>query len=98
MGEIKQHDGMVHCVFNVNHDIPRKTKHICWTTRDEADNEISLIEIIEVSYPHPEAEDFATISVLETVYHGKYKRHEIGASPLILMEAVENNITFTRRG
>jgi len=65
---------------------PVKTKHICYYT-DHKGDEISLCEVYEATYPHPEAPQDAIIPVTRTRLIRTLKRLDYDAASLILMEA-----------
>lgn len=69
------------------------SKHIAWfVEREKHDQVISLYEVKEVYYNHPQSNNNATISRLETYCICKHKITEIDAAPLLLLEYATNNI------
>ncbi len=57
-------------IINIEEEQKIKEKHIAWYTRPSnlEYNSIDLVEIIEVTYKHPDAPDHATILQLEEKY------------------------------
>jgi len=78
------------CFVNTNQE-PEKRRHICYYTKDEGNNEISLYGVEELTFKHPQAEDYAFITVIVTNKKWTRKRHEFEAAPLILLEAAQKN-------
>lgn len=69
---------------------PVETKHIAFYTKSVED-EIFLLEVVELIYPHPDAPDMARISCISTRFVNRVKRHSEQSGPFVLLEAVQNN-------
>lgn len=87
------HDENMTVAFVNTNQTPLKTKHICYYTQKVWDIEarttrIVLMEIVEHTYPHPQAPDVAIINVLTTRRIGEFSRDGDG-STAILLEAIE---------
>jgi len=75
------------CFVNTNQE-PVKTRHVCFYTIDNG-QEISLIEVKEVFFPHPDAPEVAIVSVFQNFHRGSRKRTDFNCAPLIILEAAQ---------
>jgi hypothetical protein len=76
---------------------PIRTKHICYFTADRGEEGIALCEVIENTYPHPEAPEDAVIPVIDTRVVKIVKRTNYQAAPLILLEANQQTVRMIER-
>jgi hypothetical protein len=76
-----------------NETAPVRTKHICWYTKDNG-REITLFELVENFYEHPQAPDCALFPVYETVRHNTFIKGEHKASPLTLMQHMQATVSL----
>ena len=83
-------------IINVEEEQKIKEKHIAWYTRPSLEpNCIELIEIIEVTYKHPDAPDHTTILQLEEKYIktiNRSQRSKVGH--LELLENTQNVVNI----
>ena len=82
---IAQDENMLACFVNCEQP-PIKVRHICYYTTTN-DDKIDLHEVIEATYPHPEAPEDANILLTTTRLVKTVKRTSYHAAHLILMEA-----------
>lgn len=81
----------------INSD-PVSEKHISWFTRaGDKGNDIELYEIVERSYPHPQAPEYATVPVIEIKSVASFKRLSLQGATSVLLEASLNAITNDQR-
>lgn len=79
-------------IINAEKEDIVKEEHVCWTTKERG-MKISLFEVILVTYKHPQAKEYATITQLETRQVETVKRiNREGASYIELIENAENVI------
>lgn len=72
---------------------PIKTKHVAfYTSVDEARENISLREVLECFYPHPEAPEEVLISRLETKHIISFSLRDERSAALALLDHAQNNI------
>ena len=72
---------------------PTKIVHIAWFPGNTNDpDNITLCELVQEIYPHPDAPNTAVLTRLDIKNHGTYSRRDIMSAPLILLEAAQNNI------
>ena len=68
--------------------MPLKTKHICfYTTKDH--DEITLMEMIEEVYPHPDAPQEAVIQLITYRVICSHTRTTERAANMVLLEAAQ---------
>jgi len=70
---------------------PVSRKHISYSVKS-FDDTISLCEVEEVSYIHPDSQGMATISRIEENDICTYKKWDERAAPLFLLKHAINNI------
>jgi len=68
-------------------------QHVCFYTTQVTDNpltHIRLMEIVEVTYPHPESPEVATIKIIETQDLGVHPKTSMIGSSGVVLEAIQN--------
>lgn len=80
-------------------DMPIEVKHVCFfSKRDKTSHDsISLFEIVDEKYPHPEAPDDAFIWLTTTRCLGSYKINGERAAPLLLLEHAQQNAKIAQK-
>jgi hypothetical protein len=78
---------------------PIKTRHIAFFTRDDGygDNEITLYEVVENTYPHPQAPDLAVLSDIEVNRVKTYHKCSIDAAGPFLVKHADESMGNTLR-
>lgn len=74
------------CAFINIDQTPISTHHICYFTKDEG-QEISLMQVVEETYPHPDASEHAVLTITRVRTVKTRKRIEFNAAHFLLMEA-----------
>lgn len=77
------------CFVNTE-DKPKNVRHVAFYTVSVND-EMYLLEVVVLTYSHPEAPDAADIDCISTRFVHSVKRHSEQSGPLVLLEAVQNN-------
>lgn len=73
--------------------LPIKQRHLCWRTTRNAEK-ISLIEVVESHYRHPDAPEHAIVPVVEELFRYSLPVTDHRAAPLLLLEASHKNISL----
>jgi hypothetical protein len=74
---------------------PLKKNHISWKVeKDDHNNEITLYEIIECLYDHPQAPGEALIPRIEVERVITYKMSREEAAPLLIFDFTSTNLNF----
>jgi len=68
-----------------------RSRHICYFTESK-DDYISLYEVVEEFYKHPEAPTVGLVPVIVTHLIESLQRTGRKAAALVLLEAAQNNI------
>ncbi|MFH0779301.1 MAG: hypothetical protein V1928_00405 [Parcubacteria group bacterium] len=84
-------------LVNTNEDNCVKENHICYYTKEESNNEIVLVEVVERLYRHPECLEYALIPIIETRNVRKLKRTNAEAGTLVLMEANQTAVSYQEK-
>jgi hypothetical protein len=82
------------CFVNTD-QIPLSTKHLSFFASKDADN-IHLHEVVEETYPHPEAPECAVIQLITTRFIEQFSRLDKRASAAILLEAAQNQCMYQK--
>lgn len=84
-------------LINIEKEILLKEKHIAWFTQSyfsKKEGEIGLVEVVERTYKHPSAPEYATISQLELVFFDREKRIKLkNTSHLLLLESIQQTVS-----
>jgi hypothetical protein len=75
-----------------------KEEHICWQVDNSGDGNISLYEVVNRTYRHPEAPEDAFIKVIEVVLRSTVKKNDSKAAPMFLLANAEENLNLLRKG
>lgn len=80
------------CCFVNSEEPPIDERHICYYVRNRSSEELDLMEIVELKYPHPEApmNAFVTVNVDRVVK--TVSKHKYEASDLILLQAIQTTV------
>lgn len=79
------------CFVNTE-DVPVRVEHVCYYTRDDGDNGITLHEVIQEFYKHPQAPNDALIPLITTRRVTSCNRLSERASPLVVLEAMQKTV------
>ncbi len=82
-------------VINTRHI---KEEHVCWFTRRTGLGNIQIIQIVNRTYPHPDAPDNAVIVVTETVGIEYAPIASERAATWVLLEACQKAVTTVNEG
>lgn len=83
------------CFVNTD-DMPIEVRHVCFYTKSDGEK-ITLIEVVQEKYPHPEAKDDAVIWLTtERNICTVQTTAERGAIPLLLQHAQNAAMQFKR--
>lgn len=83
-------DEKIQVAFVNTEQMPLYTRHICYKV-DSKTEEVSLMEVYESYFPHPEAPALAKVSVVGLRHVRTYQRTDPKAAALLLLEAAMNN-------
>ena len=81
------------CFVNTD-QLPKSVRHLSYFTSREgvgASEEIVLSEVIECTYPHPDAPDMANVVCISYRALEKVRVGADRAAPILLLEAAEKN-------
>jgi hypothetical protein len=80
-------------IFNEESNDIVEEKHICYYTEFNSDN-IILKEVIEKKIKHPDAKELAYVYKIDVRFIHEFKRNELKASSVILLEAAQNAVSL----
>lgn len=84
--------------FNITEE-PLETKHVCYTIgrQSEINKEVLLlIEVVEETYRHPEAPDYALITRYNTKVVDEANANSFKAAGWVVLEASEKSVDYQR--
>ncbi len=74
---------------------PIKRNHICWyVKKDNTNNTITLFEVVDNYYEHPDSKGTAIISKIETERIKTHNLSSPNASPLFQLDIAQNIVTL----
>lgn len=80
----------------INSD-PISEKHISWFTNCYSSTHVELREVVERTYQHPEAPEYATVKMIEIKCHSSFNRLGVDAGVVVLLEASLNSVSHQLR-
>lgn len=83
------------CCFINTENIPLKTKVLGYTT-NIVNGEICLVEFVEETYPHPDAPDSSTVSIIRMRPSTVAKVDSQRGAALYLLNRAEENVRLIK--
>ena len=90
----QQEEPVKNYAFINSDEPPKEVKHICYfTTRSnmDGDGKIHLMQVVEEVHPHPDAPEYAVVSLTRTRFVRAFRPDEVRAAYAIMLEAAQQN-------